>query len=138
MFAQGPDFGAAELYRVIALVGLGRLDEARARLAQEWPDLEERPSCFPVLRTLRAAAWQLCRRRSATLLSRPPRGGLSPLPGKFQKFSALCRDTRITLASNHSAGRFRFGGMALGPPLESCHASVAWPENGKQRKRVRL
>ena len=31
---KAPSFGAAELYRVIALVGLGRLDEARARLAQ--------------------------------------------------------------------------------------------------------
>ena len=31
---KAPNFGAAELYRVIALVGLGRLDEAKARLAQ--------------------------------------------------------------------------------------------------------
>ena len=31
---KAPNFGGAELYRVIALVGLGRLDEAKARLAQ--------------------------------------------------------------------------------------------------------
>jgi TolB-like protein len=31
---KAPNFGAAELYRVITLVGLGRLDEAKARLAQ--------------------------------------------------------------------------------------------------------
>ena len=30
---KAPHFGGAELYRVIALVGLGRLDEAKARLA---------------------------------------------------------------------------------------------------------
>jgi TolB-like protein len=31
---KAPNFGAAELYRVITLVGIGRLDEAKARLAQ--------------------------------------------------------------------------------------------------------
>ena len=31
---KAPNFGGAELYRVIALVGLGRLDEAKARLAR--------------------------------------------------------------------------------------------------------
>ena len=31
---KAPSFGPAELYRVIALVGLGRLDEAKARLAK--------------------------------------------------------------------------------------------------------
>jgi tetratricopeptide (TPR) repeat protein len=31
---KAPNFGAAELYRVVALVGLGRLDEAKARLAR--------------------------------------------------------------------------------------------------------
>ena len=31
---KAPNFSAAELYRVIVLVGLGRLDEARARLAK--------------------------------------------------------------------------------------------------------
>jgi adenylate cyclase len=63
---RAPNFGAAEVYRVIALVGLGRLDEARTRLAQYIEGPVGKPRVFPRppelasrgVAALQAAGWR--------------------------------------------------------------------------------
>jgi tetratricopeptide (TPR) repeat protein len=62
---KAPGFRGAEVYRVMALVGLGRLDEAKARWAEyiSRPEIPLQPPHAPALASrcltqLRAAGWR--------------------------------------------------------------------------------
>jgi TolB-like protein len=113
---KAPNFGAADLYRVIVLVGLGRLDEAKARLAQYMADPVAKPRVFPsppelasrALAALKAAGWRPSvaahRRRSEAALRTPASSGIfSSLSGIFSALSV--RQGNLALAFGHGAGR---------------------------------
>src|SRR5262245_44352201 len=95
--------------------GLGGLMKLRLGLRSTWPDEPERLSCFPILRSLRVAAWLLCRPQVGDPPWFPTAGRSSPLQnaGKFQEFSAFSQDIRDSLASNHGVSRVHSSWMVV-------------------------
>src|SRR5262245_9082590 len=104
-------------------------------LRSTWPDLAAMPSYFPILRSLRAAPWLLCRLQvgdppwsPAARRSEPHRKA-----GKLQEFSAVLsgHQGNLALASTHGTGHVRWNGL-IGLGLHRTPTNQAVAGSAKQ------